>query len=301
MKYCSRCGTSAEDVAAFCPSCGSAMETQTGAQPNVQPQNCSGYQTGYAPEFVPPSAIPEPPVVHLIKEEGAKPLFLVACILYSVAVFMSIFSDTISDVYSSYGISYSYDINPVNLLACIGLWIFYAMCKKPADGFPPKTGAMTVFRVMGILNVVAYSILIACVSIAGVLLAAGAGMGGLEELIRRSGLNGITGAGTAFISGFFGVLIVIAIGMLVLMLIYNVKVLGCIKNIKNSLITGMPQGKLSVFVIVITIIMSAMSVLGSFKGSSASMISSLSSGVAGIFIACCMISYNKRLSVLTGF
>lgn len=198
MKICN-CGYQNDDTDNFCKECGSPLPVQQQTPPppvaNQQvtpPPMTTGY---YQPTTNVPQTTNPFPVLTALKSKGGSAAFLVATILFTVALVLTIVSsfsiseelyDAINTIgaYASMGdgemmdMTESYNmihqITPLllvvsvissipTIIICIGLWCIYGTCKKPGSQ-PLKIGGFTAIKVIMILKMIgsciAYALLL---------------------------------------------------------------------------------------------------------------------------------------------
>lgn len=133
--YCSKCGTLNQDNAMFCKNCGASLLVQAQAQAEeefVQNEEIKEQEPVLNNEE-PKEETSVNPVLALIKKHSSSTLFLVATILFTVSLGLSLILSMFSGMFSETGASLTFStgfISVSSVLALIGLWKINTMNKK---------------------------------------------------------------------------------------------------------------------------------------------------------------------------
>lgn len=133
--YCSKCGTLNQDNAMFCKNCGASLLVQAQAQAEeefVQNEEIKE-QEPVLNKQEPKEETSVNPVLALIKKHSSSTLFLVATILFTVSLGLSLILSMFSGMFSESGASLTFStgfISVSSVLALIGLWKINTMNKK---------------------------------------------------------------------------------------------------------------------------------------------------------------------------
>ena len=135
--YCSKCGTLNQDNAMFCKNCGASLLVQAQAQAEEEFVHNEEIKE-QEPVLNSEEANEEPktsenPVLALIKKHSSSTLFLVATILFTVSLGLSLILSMFGGMFSETGASLTFStgfISVSSVLALIGLWKINTMNKK---------------------------------------------------------------------------------------------------------------------------------------------------------------------------
>ncbi len=155
--YCSKCGTLNGDNAMFCKNCGASLLVQAQKQAEeefVKQEEIKAEEPIVAQEEVNEEhRTTENPVIALIKKHSSSTLFLVATILFTVSLGLSLLLSMFSGVFSESGASLSFStgyISVSSVLALVGLWKINTMNKKQGAD---KTG-LVLLKVTCIIELI---------------------------------------------------------------------------------------------------------------------------------------------------
>ena len=261
------------------------------------------------------------PAVNVLKNVGASPLFLVATILYSAGILGSIIasffvrSDLSNILYMMYQMGL--DVSPVmpyldqvleasrsssvisvilgaipTVLIALGMWMTWASCRDMRSGNVATTGLtvcrviLVIYRVLVIIAMVLVAIL--CV----MMLVGGVSLGG-----RGSGY-GYAGAGIAVMAVL---MLFVGVGLLVLLLCFYNSAVRAVTRIRETARTGVPDNRISMFLIVMIWIMAVLSVLSGLSTmaySPAAGLVGVLQAVASILVAICLKKYRDQMTAL---
>lgn len=135
--YCSKCGTLNVENAMFCKNCGASLLVQ--AQTQAEEEFIKQEETKTEEPMVTQEQVNEEPkttenpVIAIIKKHSSSTLFLVATILFTVSLGLSLLLSMFNGIFSESGVSVSFSTGAVSVssvLALIGLWKISAMNKK---------------------------------------------------------------------------------------------------------------------------------------------------------------------------
>lgn len=262
------------------------------------------------------------PAVNVLKNVGASPLFLVATILYSAGILGSIIasffvrSDLSNILYMMYQMGL--DVSPVmpyidqvleasrsssvitailgaipTILIALGMWMTWASCRDMRSGNVTTTG-LTVCRVILMIYRVLVIIGMVLVAIGGVvMLVGGVSLGG-----RGSGY-GYAGVGLAVVAVL---MLFVGVGLLVLLLCFYNSAIRAVTRIRETARTGVPDNRISMFLIVMIWIMAVLAVisgLSSMAISPAAGLVGVLQAVASILVAICLKKYRDQMTALT--
>lgn len=240
----------------FCPNCGREIPEGTVCPCTVSVQ---------------PPALSSNPALNIIKTIGSSKVFLSAAIIYSASVLISIvlqiFGDTTYDVITYYtGMNLSAVANNnlgtvgigavmaamPSILISVGLWLHYATCRSYASG-NISTAGLTICKALTIFTLVAQSVSAVIVTVVLIIVALS------SETIAYYLLNAFWYMFDAvysfsdFAAGLSVVailLIVICTAAFALGILYNVALLRTINRVKKTALTGVPDHRLSMYVVV---------------------------------------------------
>ena len=280
------------------------------AQPAVQP----AAQPAVQPPFPPVSApvVPgEPPAVDLARRTAASPLFLIAVICLTVSavlsVITSLFAGSSMELFGELMAEFSGDAEMEALfsefssamsggmiagtligmiptiLILIGLWMVYASAANRQQFLNLQGLALVKGAVVTELVVMAVGM--GLVLLVMVLLLIVALVGGAEAVLDSDAAVAAIG------SVVIVLLILLLVGLLVLYIVYYRKTLKSIDAALNTVRTGLPNSKVSIFVAVMCFI-GAAGVLGSPS------LATLASSAAQVLFGVILIQYRDRMRAL---
>ena len=260
-------------------------------------------------------ALSSNPAVNVIKTVGSSTIFLIMAILGTVGFVLTMISN-VSDTSGAieqyiYELMYNYTgINPayyasatetagissvislisgsaVSALTVVALWIHYATCKNQKNG-NISTAALTIWKVFTWIAIV--GLIIACVGVA-ILVVAIAVMGSATMPSDEYGL--LVGV-VVFLMIFFGALVGLALAC-------EIAKLRVINRAKTIAYNGIPDNRVSQFLIVMTWIggiSSALTGLSSLFLLPVIGIANLSSAAVSILTALCLTRYKKEMTAV---
>lgn len=264
------------------------------------------------------SALSSNPAVNVIKSIGSSTIFLVLAILSTVSVVLSVITDvtTVSsgvpeylyDIYNSMGIDPSVYASAVSSgsvssaisivvsivlssLTTIALWLHYFTCKNQNSG-NISTAGLTILKVFTWISIVSVIIVCVCMVILMVaLMALGGSLGAYYDSPEAAGLT----------VGLIVFLLILLGALLGLMLAYEIAMLRVINRAKTIAYNGIPDNRVSQFLIVMSYLMGGFSCLValiSLFGSPLSGIAGLASGAASILTGVCLSRYRKEMTAV---
>lgn len=340
--FCPNCGVKNEDNVAFCKNCGTKLgnippvnsQNAEPVQPQAeqpvqvgQPQEASAAsaeQAAPAASYVPAvrSAPPRSnnPVLKAVKDLGASPLFLIAVIAFTAAVFfnlVSIFTRSSASIYSLNEAFGRFGIDELNgtlyqmkdylkaigvfslipsAIYLIGLWMIFAGAQQRGSAGIPTSG-FTIIKVMAIISLVFVCIALALSEIMCVLAIIGiSGYYSYANVLPRD--YGYGGAENMVSTFATAILVGVAIGALigfVLVIVYEAKIISTINTVKRTVITGNADYKVSGFVAVMNFILAFFSLFGLFAGGFAALLSEACSITALICFGILIFKYKSAM------
>ena len=257
------------------------------------------------------------PTLNVIKKLGSSPLFLTAAILYSASMLLSLVFSFSGSMMQSYlydflantGMDYDAIYTIINsagessgfssilsagpgILPCIAMWMVYATCRDKRTG-NISTAGLTIFKVIAIISLVVFCIVEAMIVLFGII-----GMAGGLSYEYSYDSYGVSGG----LIAIFGILMIIAAGIFVLMIIFYASLVKTINRIKVCAVTGMPDQRVSQFLIVMLWISGVSSCfvgLGSLFRAPLLGLGTLASAVCEILIAVLLSKLRKEMTALT--
>ncbi len=216
------------------------------------------------------------PTLQVIKSIGSSPLFLAAALLYTLSAVFSIISalNPGTATVEVQKLLYDMGMDPellqyanagtpsvasvivssiVTLLVVLALWLLYATCRDRKTG-NISTAGLTILKVITMLGVIGLCIVTLVLVVAGVIL--------MISSTDDSSLYGSYGSGFAIV----GVVFFVAAVMFVLMVFYQIAVYKALSRIKNAALTGVPNNRVSRFMIVMLWIVGIFGVIGGLVG-----------------------------------
>lgn len=316
MKFCQNCGISLDDNAKFCIGCGAVVE----ANPTYSaPVDYSDVQL-----------ISQNTVLNTVRECAKSKLFLVAIILYSITLVLSLITSVssvslanglldsymdmmVGDALSDEIMASSYSVGSVigivigmapTVLFAVGMWITYASAVSQNDRM--STAGLTIIKVVSIIYLVLMCIAAGLMVIVFALLLIFFNAIDFGALIHSDVWRdyGMSSGDVAVAQSMFSVVLIVALVVVAivfaLIIIYYAKIIKTINVIKSTITTGAVTGKISVFVAVMTIILggctalsiTSVLVLGQFLPAISSILSALSS----IFFGVVLFSYRNKIA-----
>lgn len=284
MKICNNCGMQNNDDDLFCAQCGNSLENAAN-QPDGQPAYgeagagaCATPDGAYANQPVNPY-----PLLQILKEKGGSALFLIATILATINLVVSLLSAFFTNIQETmqksmsayqYAMINDAEIWPVltaimvvfilvfsipTILVVIGLWRTYATCKK-AGPEPLSTGGLSMIKAGVIIEFVVFILAMVFMALVMLFLIAFAVNG--DEFVQKAMESRIDLYGTdlygtdvqSILMGVCVMMLVITVLAVILGIIYYVKILGSIKTAKQIIQTGTAQKNVSTYVAVLLIL-----------------------------------------------
>lgn len=296
---CSRCGQTSPEGSTFCQACGAPL---TAPAPMYQP--------AYVPQ------IPRHPVVEAVRSVAASPLFLVAVIFFTVALVFSVLAsgesasatyDMLNEMFMDMDVDYvipSYAGSVLSsgaiiggiigaiptILVAVGLWMVYAAAKKDEPGI--STGGLTLLWVMQIISLVGVCVLAGLLALV-LLLAL------LVGGVAAADIPDAESTAALIVIGIGGLIIA---GLMALVIVYRVKVMKMVNTVRQTLMTGVPSDKISMFVVVFCFISGGFSVISGLSSllfaTYMTALSTLASAVATILFAVAALKYREAMRQL---
>ena len=162
--YCSKCGTKNSENAMFCKNCGASLFVQAQKQAEedfIKNETVIEEPVNAWKEPEEENKITENPVIALIKKHASSSLFLIATILFTVSLGISLFSNMFSGFFTENGANLSFNtgfISISSVLALVGLWKIYGLKKKQGID---KSG-LIMLKVACIIEFIASLLLLSC-------------------------------------------------------------------------------------------------------------------------------------------
>ena len=283
---CPRCGKPAEEGMNHCPYCGAPL------QQDSQQASTPRYTAAPTPGPAPAGNSAEPPVIQLMRRMARSPYFLVPAIGFTCMVAFNLAaglfnaSPAVLESYLAPLYAYSNDAQMASIadtlsvvltasaggallgqipaiLVAVSIWMMYATAVNES-GKPLQTAGLTIIRVLQIISLV--------------------GLGQFDD----------AGAAMAVMAV---VLVLIAV-IFALDIVYYVKLVGLLNNLRQTIWTGTPQGKISSYVAVLSILGGVVS-LGTFlTGNVFSGLAGVASAVSGIGFGIFLFQYRDQLRAL---
>lgn len=304
---CPHCGKPVEDGTVTCPYCGASL------QQNARPEGATPLYT--QPPMVDPApegGAAEPPVIRLMRRMARSPQFLVPAIGYTCMVVLNLVavlqsaSPAAMENYLAQMSAFSTDAQLASLantlstvltasaggalvgqipaiLVAVSIWMMYATAVD-APGKPLQTAGLTIIRVIQIISLV--MVCLAALLVLVILVIAMAAIGQLDD----------AGAAMAVLAV---VLVLIAV-IFALDILYYAKLMGLLNNFRRTIRTGMPQGSISTYVAVLTILGGVVSLATFLTGNLFSGLAGVASAVSGIGFGLFLFRYRdevRRLEV----
>ncbi len=257
------------------------------------------------------------PAVNVLKNIGSSGKFLGAAVCYTAAAVLSfIFALTpnasaaqlLQSLYeltgmdtSAYSVMTSVSSSAVvgaliglipTILIAVALWLTYASCRSDKTG-GVSTAGMTICKVIAIIGIVGICICIVVLLAFGVVLLAAGGMALSED--RYVYQN------AAVATSVVAVLMLVVAVLLVVVLFYWIFVVKTINRIKATALTGVPDDRVSQFVIVMNWISAVCAIISGIAmlfSSPISGLSSLASAVCVILVTLCLSQYKNQVRVV---
>lgn len=295
---CPQCGKSVEDGTMTCPYCGASL------QPNAQPEASAPIYTRPPVADPPPAYQPayqssEMPVIQLMRRTARSPVFLVPAIAYTCMVLFQIVAtffgaaqvaldpvvtqtmETNAFLQNIYTTSVTFSALPLSyifsILVAVGIWMTYASAANQS-GAPIKTAGLTLLRVLQIISLVVVCLMTLLL------------IGGIVIFIGTMGMYNVTPATNALIVA----LLLMVAALMALLILYSVKIITTIECFRRSIRTGTPQGKISVYVAVMSILGGLISLTSVLTGNVFSALAGVASAVSGIGFGVFLFRYREE-------
>ncbi len=209
------------------------------------------------------------PTLQVIKSIGSSPLFLAAVLLHTLSAVFSIiiaFNPSAAAV-DVQRFLYDMGMDPellqyvnggttsvvsviassiVTLLVTLALWLLYATCRNRQTG-NISTGGLTILKVITMLGIIGLCIVALTLVASGIFL-----------LIGSADESSLYGRGFAIIGAAFFV----AALVFILMIFYQISLYRALSLVKKASLTGMPNNRVSGFLIVMLWIVGIFSIIG---------------------------------------
>ncbi len=301
--YCIKCGHKNIEDAEFCEGCGEKILRRQKVQVRAA---------------IPPSRLNNNinSAVNIIKKFGASPLFLVATILFTVNLSIGLFR-----LFSGYGIAFillnsvlpnsqigyanTYGLFSLflglilqlpSILICIGLWITTASSKNKRKK-SVKTGGFTSIKVAAAINIVFYSAVILLLLICAIgLIFLSVSMDAVynSDLYQSAIASGINLIFTFSILQVYAI-IFIAILICVALIIYMADIMETINTVNDTVLSGIPQYEIPIFVCIMCFIIACLNIMGAFMNAD---ITGLIAAAAQICFGIVFIQYRNKMQRL---
>ncbi len=300
--FCPQCGTANGDQAVFCEKCGIRLS----AEPAVPAQAA-------APLYPPPCQPPVHPVLYEVKQAASSPLFLAAAILMTMGVVFNFLNSVTSSFVTSAMMELlnqyldtdmsqlwgdasgsmtasligSVIVAIPSILLLTGLWMTYTAAR---DRTRPdmKTGGLTLIKGITIFQLVVVILSAVLIVLAFVLCILAISMGEWSSTREDELIASI-------VMGIFTVVMTFVLAVCVLRSVFCVKIIKSINTVMQTLLTGIPSSKVSIFIAVWCFICGASCL---FSVISASFLSALSYAVAYVLFGIILIRYRDRMRQL---
>lgn len=298
---CPRCGNAAEEGWVNCPHCGAPLQPEASAPRYAQPAQ---------PDPAPAGNPQEPPVIQLMRRAARSPSFLVPAIGYTCMVVCNFISTLgyavpgAMDGYLNQLTGYGMDgqmasvygmLSTVqaasaggslvgqipSILMAVGIWMTFASAVDPSGG-PIKTAGLTIIRVIQIIVLVLVGVM--CLMLLG--------LGGLS--LSAVGLYSGAGSNAGIVLGLF----LVCVGVVVLVVLYSVKIIRTIDCFRHSIWMGTPQGSISAYVAVISILGGLFSLTSVLTGNVFGVLAGVGNAVSGVGFGVFLFQYRDQLRSL---
>ncbi|MEG1427364.1 MAG: hypothetical protein RSC76_06710 [Oscillospiraceae bacterium] len=279
-KYCTNCGKELPENGQ-CPCQKAAVQPPDPQKTDVHlpPLQTSPVSAPPPQPYIPASYAPPPlretPATALLRKWGTSPLMLVLCVLFSLAAITGLITEIIAagsqsalgNIHLQNKVavpagtqSIALNISTViigsvgGLLIAAGMWMFYFACKNQSQPVIKTTGISIIKVVYMIFSILAIVVLffagIALLILPGIM---GGYMGLLEEYMEPAAAQIVSS-----LFSFFGICCFFFALFLVIYLVFVVKTINAVLLTAR---TGMANGKISMFVIVMNWIVALSSFL----------------------------------------
>lgn len=256
-------------------------------------------------------ALSSNPAVNIVKTMGSSPLFLVAVILFTASTVLNLIislmgGGTSGSTYfnfdsspSNFSFSYSIGTELFALLPMIGLWLHYATCRNAQSG-NISTAGLTLCKVYRILYLVFFCLAMVVVLVIGVLAIVNPNAI-IDLLLPLYMFTSSDGDFSLFCVVLGVVMITVAVIAAPLVICYEVGLIRLINRTKAVAATGIPNNKVSTFVLVmnwLAVVSVALSGLGTLFTSPLTGVSALAGGVAWALFTVSMTRYRRDMTLL---
>lgn len=277
----------------------------------------------YSLAGVAPRDVPNP-VIQAIRKAGSSTLFLIATILFSAAIILSIINSaivkdvTIDEVLTEKQMalleriaeSYDFNINTINqnsnstvtgeifanafsIITAVGLWMFYAASKSKRGVY--STSGLTVIKVINIIKTVLLCIAFAIIELS--LFICILNVPNIIKLMKKVDVDNILQFDlTSIMAGLLVISIIIIAAVFAIYIIYLLFITASINNVKKSITYGIASDRVSTYVGVINIISAVLGLLGIFRSyTMVQALATLATSAFLIIISVCIFSYKKTM------
>ena len=260
------------------------------------------------------------PAVNVIKTVGSSPKFLVATILYSAAIVLSILSTfSLTSIFNDayyYAANFGtvdpevfYPMMPMiesssvasgiiasipAILTAVGMWLFFISCRDTQSG-NVSTAGLTICKVLAYIGLVAICLVGALIVILMIVLIVAIGAVGNNSYYYTDA-SAIAAAQMVFV--FF---IVLAAGVVALYIAFEVCVIKVINRVKASALVGTADNRIPRFLTGYMMVIGIVSGLGglfSLITIPVAGLASLASAAAMIVMALVLGEYRSRMTML---
>lgn len=322
MKICNSCGMQNNDEDMFCKQCGALLQSQQ--EPAASGYADNMYDAGgaaYAAQAQNPY-----PLLQLLKEKGGSVLFLIATILTTLQLVVTLYNtftldmmkllssvlpaELFSEMMSGSNTTETFQILTViaivfSLIAAlpsvciiIGLWNVFATCKK-AGSEPLSTAGFSwmqagiviqfIYFIIGMATLALFALYLFLVVVVS---------GSAYEVSDMIAALGATGADASSLQSVLNVacivLLLIVVLAIVLGFMYYIKLFGAIRAGKLIIQTGSAPKNVASFVGVFTMLGG---ISATFSGLTGLNVAAIAEGVALILFAALLFSFRKAAAM----
>lgn len=252
------------------------------------------------------------PALNVIKTIGSSSMFLTAVILYTVTCVVNLIislagGGTTGSTYFKFdssalgaSASYSIGVEVFALLTVIGLWLHYVTCRNMQTG-NISTAGLTLCKVYCIINLVCSCLVVVAVLAIGILLLVSPDMIAQEFGFFLYMYLDMDVNLPLFLSIMGGVCIFMAVVMIPLVVCYSVGLIRIINRAKTVAATGMPDNRVSSFVIVmnwLSVVGTVLTGLGALVTTPVTGVSALVGAVAMALLTVSLSRYRREMTIL---
>ena len=312
--FCSNCGFQNGESATFCQQCGTRLNN---SEPSNN-QNISYNNTATAVKVKAPRS--SHPVLRVVKDFGASPLYLTAIIAFTFAIFftlISLFRRDSASIYAITGImnrlgmsefnsiiwqanSYLIVLGVVSLIPsviyAVGMWLVFAAANQRNSNTMATTG-LTMIKVMEIISLVFNCIIFAIAEIACIV--------GIISVLHIN-IYGYYDYQRPVMFAEYAVILLamlsaaIVIGF-VLAIIYQAKVISSINRVKKTIATANADYKVSGYVAIMNFILAFFSIFSLFNSNYFLALSTLCSITGLICFGILLFKYKNAMKMIFMF